>query len=302
VADLGATRAHRRASGQEISTPRLKMRLSVLPAIALVMLAGCAREPAESSALSSMHVVDLGHALAENDPSWDNTPVFSRQVIATIDKDGYDAGRFASDEHFGTHLDAPAHFARGGWTVDEIPVDRLIRPAVCVNVERAVHKDVDYRLTVDDLTSFEREHGRIPEGAVVLIATGWDARWSSTTGEYMNMRDGVRHFPGLSVEAASMLAKDRHVAGIGIDTPSIDYGPSEHFEAHQVTLAMNLFHIENATGLTHLPATGFTLVVAPIKIKGGSGAPARVFALLNAVSAREGIAKKSTMSFDRHDR
>lgn len=256
------------------------MRLRLLPLFALLVLGSCARASVQSSAVTWTRVVDLGHALAPGDPSWDSVPVFSRDAVATIDKDGYDAGKFATEEHFGTHVDAPAHFARGGWTVDEIPADRLIRPGICVNIERAVHKNEDYRLTVDDLKSFELEHGKIPEGALVLVATGWDARWDQPNGAYMNVRDGVRHFPGISVEAATMLAQDRKVAAIGIDTPSIDYGPSEHFEAHHVTLALNLYHIENATGLTHLPPTGFTVVVAPIKIKSGSGGPARVLGLV----------------------
>lgn len=254
------------------------MRTTLLSVLALAALAGCARPV--SSSVAWTHVVDLGHALAPGDPSWDSTPVFSRDGVATIEKDGYDAGKFATEEHFGTHVDAPAHFARGGWTVDEIPPDRLIRPGICVNIERAVHKDQDYRLTVDDLKSFELEHGQIPAGALVLVATGWDARWDQPNGAYMNVHDGVRHFPGISVEAATLLAKDRKVAGIGIDTPSIDYGPSEQFEAHHVTLALSLYHIENATGLTHLPPAGFTVVVAPIKIKGGSGGPARLLGLV----------------------
>ena len=179
-----------------------------------------------------------------------------------------------------THVDAPSHFVSGRWTVDEIPPDRLIRPGVCVNIAERVRGDADYRLTVEDLQSFERAHGRIPESSTVLVATGWDDRWPLTNGEYMNMKDGVRHFPGISVEAATFLANDRHVAAIGIDTGSIDYGMSERFEAHRVSLAMNVYHIENATGLTRLPATGFTVVVAPIKIKGGTGGPARVLALV----------------------
>jgi len=256
------------------------MRFRYWPALAFVVLAGCAHEPDRPSTTQAARVVDLGHALAAADPSWDGTPAFSREIVATIEKDGYQAAKFATEEHFGTHVDAPSHFVSGGWTVDEIPADRLIRPAVCVNIAEKVRGDANYRLTVEDLRSFERAHGQIPEGVTVLIATGWDDRWPLTHGEYMNMKDGVRHFPGISVEAATLLANDRHVAAIGIDTPSIDYGMSEHFEAHRVTLAMNIYHIENATGLTRLPATGFTVVVAPLKIKDGTGGPARVLALV----------------------
>jgi kynurenine formamidase len=96
----------------------------------------------------------------------------------------------------------------------------------------------------------------------------------------MNERGGVKHFPGLTPEAVAYLAKDRHVAGIGIDTPSIDYGPSTTFEAHRVSMPLNVYHIENAAHLTSLPRQGFTVVVAPVLIRGGSGAPARVLAIL----------------------
>ena len=256
------------------------MRFRYWPALVLVVLASCTHEPDRPSTAQGARVVDLGHALAATDPSWDGTPAFSREIVATIEKDGYQAAKFATEEHFGTHVDAPSHFVSGRWTVDEIPADRLIRPAVCVNIAEKVRGDANYRLTVEDLQSFERAHGQIPDSTTVLIATGWDDRWPLTHGEYMNMKDGVRHFPGISVEAATFLANDRHVAAIGIDTPSIDYGMSEHFEAHRVTLAMNIYHIENATGLTRLPATGFTVVVAPIKIKDGTGGPARVLALV----------------------
>ena len=220
----------------------------------------------------AQRVVDLGHALSASDPSWNGTPAFQR----TPEKgDGYVGGSFSSDEHFGTHLDAPAHFG-GAWTVDRIPVDRLVRPGICINV---TGKSEDYQVTVNDLMAFEAKNGPIPEGSIVMIATGWDSRWPDPK-RYMNERNGVKHFPGLTTEAGAYLATKRKVVGIGIDTPSIDYGPSEKFETHNLTMKANLFHIENAANLTTLPASGFTLVVAPIKLAGGSGGPTRVFALL----------------------
>ena len=232
-----------------------------------------------STALLAARILDLGHPLASSDPTWDGPPVFAYRTVATFAKDGYQAGQFTTDEHFGTHLDAPAHFAPGGLTVDRIPADRLVRPAVCVDVRAKVAADEDYRVTVADLEAFEQAHGRIAPGTFVLIETGWDTRWPDAA-RYMNVRAGVRHFPGLSVAAAALLARDRRVAGIGIDTASIDYGPSTKFEAHQTTMPQGVYHVENATGLEALPPSGFTVVVAPIKIRGGTGGPARVFAFL----------------------
>ena len=223
-------------------------------------------------------VVDLGHPLSASDPSWDGEG-FERTPVGSIEADGAAMGKFAADEHFGTHVDAPSHFVSGGWSVDQIPVDRLVRPAVCLNVETQVEKNEDYRLSLEDVKRFEAKQGLIPEGSLVLVATGWDRRWKAPH-RYMNRRDGVLHFPGISVEAASYLAKVRKIVGIGIDTPSVDYGPSQHFETHRTTLPENLYHIENAARLTELPPKGFTVVVAPIYLAGGTGGPARVFALL----------------------
>ena len=198
------------------------------------------------------------------DPTWSGSPAFARTTLAAFDKAGYEAGHFEADEHFGTHVDAPSHFGKGGATVDRIPTEHLVRPAVCIDVQAQARANEDYRISTADITAFEAAHGRIASGTVVFFATGWDARWPDA-GRYMNNRDGQKHFPGLSVEAASLLANDRRVAGIGIDTPSIDYGPSTAFEAHRITQAEGLYHIENAANLVALPPTGFTVVVAPIK-------------------------------------
>ena len=220
----------------------------------------------------AQRVVDLGHPLAVTDPSWTGDRVFQRKGT---DGGGYVGGTFSSDEHFGTHLDAPAHFG-GAWTVDRIPVDRLVRPGICINV---AGKPEDYQITVADVKAFEARSGVIPEGSIVLFATGWDVRWPDQK-KYMNERGGAKHFPGIHPDAAAYLARDRKVVGLGIDTPSVDYGPSAKFETHNLTMRLNVFHIENAARLTSLPPRGFTVVVAPINLAGGSGGPTRVFALL----------------------
>jgi kynurenine formamidase len=220
-----------------------------------------------ASASAQSRVMDLGHPLADTDPSWTGKPAFKREGTPRM-------GRFESQEHFGTHLDAPSHFG-GQWTTEAIPVERLVRPGVCINV---TGKPEDYQVTLADVKEFESRNGAIPEGAVVLFATGWDARWPDQKA-YMNERRGTKHFPGIGQEAARYLV-GRKVAGIGIDTPSVDYGPSEKYETHNITNPANIYHIENARNLTKLPPTGFTVVVAPINLAGWSGGPTRVFALL----------------------
>jgi kynurenine formamidase len=212
-------------------------------------------------------VIDLGHPLREGDPSWTGKPMFDRDGTPQM-------GRFESHEHFGTHLDAPSHFG-GQWTTEAIPVERLVRPGVCINV---TGKPEDYQISAADVKTFESRHGVIPEGAIVLFATGWDVRWPDQK-TYMNERRGTKHFPGLSQEAARYLV-ERKVVGIVIDTPSVDYGPSEKYETHNITNPANVYHVENARGLTKLPPSGFTVVVAPVNLAGGSGGPTRVFALV----------------------
>jgi len=224
-------------------------------------------------------VIDLGHVIRATDPAWDAAPAFQRSVVATIDKDGYAGGKITIEEHFGTHVDAPAHFSPGGWTVDRIPIERLYRAGVRIDVSKQAAANPDYRVTAADIEAFEKSAGRIAEGVVVFIATGWDRYWPDRA-KYMNEKNGVKHFPGLSTEATALLARDRRVTGIGIDTPSIDYGPSTGFEAHHVSMPLNVYHIENLTHLLDLPATGFQVIVAPINIGAGSGGPARVFALV----------------------
>jgi kynurenine formamidase len=254
---------------------RMKIVSALLSAGALLSACGSgAHAPARAE-----RVVDLGHALNTTDPSWDGVPAFARRAVATFDKDGYSAGQVEVEEHFGTHLDAPAHFAAGGLTVDAIPPERLVRPAVVIDVSAKAAQDADYRVAAADIQQFESAHGTIPEGTVVLIATGWDRFWPDRS-RYMGEVNRVKHFPGLSVEAVTILAKERRVAGIGIDTGSIDYGPSTGFEAHHVSMAAGVYHIENAANLTPLPSSGFRVVVAPMKIAGGSGGPTRLFALL----------------------
>jgi kynurenine formamidase len=239
------------------------------------VLAAAVTSRASAQALPGPKITDLGHPLAETDPTWTGTPVF--KYTATR-HDGIFAGAFQTDEHFGTHVDAPAHFVPGGWTVDQIPVLRFVRPAVRVDVRSQCAKSEDYRVTREDIISFERHNGAILPGTIVLIETGWDARWSDPV-RYRNEHDGAMHFPGLSVEAANVLV-ERDVAAIGIDTPSVDYGMSTAFEVHHVTLPHNIYHIENVANLLAVPITGFTVVVAPINIKGGSGGPARLFAVV----------------------
>ncbi len=200
------------------------------------------------------------------------TPL-SLEKKADLEKDGYYLNAFRMGEHTGTHVDAPLHFVPGTSTVEAIAPEKLVAPGFVLDVESKCGNP-DYRLSAEDVAAFERKHGRIPAGSIVLVRTGWSKRWSDPKS-YVNLL----HFPGLSVEAARVLA-DRGVAGVGIDTLSVDYGPSQDYPVHRILHGREIYHIENVAGLDRIPAVGATIVVAPLPIRGGSGAPCRVFALV----------------------
>ena len=194
----------------------------------------------------------------------------------------YSAYSFCAPEHGGTHIDAPIHFAEGGLTVDRIPVERLVGPAVVIDVSAKAAKDPDYRVTAPDIESEEKARGGIPRGALVLLRTGWAKRWPDRKAYFGDDKPGDAsnlHFPGLSAEGAKLLVA-RGVAGVGLDTPSIDYGPSKDFVAHQILMNAGIYALENLASLDALPPRGATLYALPLKIGGGSGAPVRVLAVL----------------------
>lgn len=225
-------------------------------------------------------VVDLSYAINDKLVPWPgDTRVFEAAVNGTVEKDGYFTRSFWMLEHYGTHLDAPAHFPPGKSTVEKIPAAKLFGPAVVIDVQAESAKDPDYRLTPERIAGWEKQHGKIPEHAIVLLRTGWSARWPDVA-KYRNQdAHGTMHFPGYSIEAAKLLI-ERRVNGLGCDTLSIDYGASGDFPVHHAVLGAELYQLENLANLTELPETGSFLIVAPIKLEGGSGGPARVFALL----------------------
>ena len=224
--------------------------------------------------------MDLSYAINDKLVPWPgDARVFEAKGNASVEKDGYFTRSFWMLEHYGTHLDAPAHFPPGQATVEKIPPEKLLGPAVVIDVQAESAKDSDYRLSAERIARWEKEHGSIPEHAIVLLRTGWASRWPDVA-KYRNQDAGGKmHFPGYSVEAAKLLIS-RRVNGLGCDTLSIDYGASGDFAVHHLVLGAELYQLENLANLSELPETGAFLVVAPIKLEGGSGGPARVFALL----------------------
>jgi kynurenine formamidase len=225
-------------------------------------------------------VIDLSYAINDKLVPWPgDTRWFEAQVNATVEKNGYFTRSFWMLEHYGTHLDAPIHFPPGKMTVDEIPARRLFGPAVVLDARAESAKDADYQVPAALVEEWEKRHGQIPEGAIVLLRTGWASRWPDAQRYRNQDAQGRMHFPGYSVNAAKLLI-ERKVSGLGCDTLSADYGASEDFAVHRAVLGAGLYQLENLADLSALPETGAFLVVAPIKLEGGSGGAVRVFALL----------------------
>jgi kynurenine formamidase len=234
----------------------------------------------ESILSGRARILDLSYAISGDLPAWpgDERP-FEAAINATHEKNGYFTRRFEMLEHYGTHLDAPVHFPPGKMFVDEIPAERLFGPAVVVDAREESARDADYRLAPEKIAAWESRHGRIPRGAIVLMRTGWAARWPDAARYRNPDASGTMHFPGFSVAAAE-LAIERGASGLGIDTMNIDYGASQDYAVHRVALGAGLYQLENLADLGALPESGALLVVAPIKLAGGSGGPCRVFAVL----------------------
>jgi kynurenine formamidase len=194
----------------------------------------------------------------------------------------YSANAFCTPEHGGTHLDAPIHFSASGQTLEQIPVEQLIAPAVVIDVSGKAAADPDYRLSADDVREWEAKHGEIPRGTIVLLRTGWGTRWPDRMRYFGDDKPGDAsnlHFPSFGKEAAALLVKERNVAAIGVDTASIDHGPSRDFVVHQIAAAANVPGFENLANLEEVPEKGAWVIALPMKIAGGSGGPLRIVAL-----------------------
>lgn len=229
--------------------------------------------------------VDLSHPFSDSTIYWPtDTAGFTLEELAYGPTPGgffYASYRYASAEHGGTHLDAPIHFAEGRQTADQIPLSSLIAPAVVVDVSG--HAGPDYQATVQDLTAWEAKHGEIPDGAILLLRTGWGERYGDRAAYLGTERVGPEavpelHFPALEPAAAEWLVADRRIAAFGLDTPSVDYGQSTTFGTHVALYSANIPGFENVANLDRLPATGSYVVALPMKIAGGSGGPLRIVA------------------------
>jgi kynurenine formamidase len=238
-------------------------------------------------AMAELRLVDLTHPFDETTIYWPtNKPFLLENVHEGVTAKGfwYESNDFSGSEHGGTHLDAPAHFARGKWHVDDIPLGRLIAPGIVVDVRKNALSNPDYLIQKQDFWDWEKQHGTIPEKATVLVLTGWESFWPDKK-KYLGTDKpgdvGNLHFPGFSGEAARFLVNERDVGSVGLDTPSLDAGQSKDFMAHQIFGEANIPGYENVCNLATLPPKGLRVIALPMKIGKGSGAPLRIVAEVN---------------------
>jgi len=232
--------------------------------------------------------VDLSHAYDETTLYWPTADGFSKTTDFEGHTEGgwyYTAYSISTAEHGGTHLDSPIHFHEGGLTSDQLPLERLLAPAVVIDVSAQSAGDADYLISVADIESWEASHGQLPDNVIVLFRTGFATRWPDAASYLGTAERGAEavaklHFPGLSAEAATFLAERRNIAALGIDTASIDRGQSSDFIAHRILFAKNIPAFENVADMSSLPATGSFVIALPMKITGGSGGPLRIVAFV----------------------
>lgn len=253
------------------------------------LISGSATHAEPPLNLQGARIVDLCYPLNAQNAYWpgDNYQPFQLQTIATLEQDGVLSKAFSMPEHLGTHIDAPNHFEAGQPSVDQLSLPQLCGPGVVIDISMKAEVDADAMLRVEEIHEWESEHGRIPDGAIVLLKTGWGRFWN-TPLRYQN-RDvrGQLHFPSFSAKAAKFLIQQRQIRGIGVDNLSIDRGISKDFQVHHLINAAGKFGLENVAQLDKLPPHGFQLLVAPIKIENGTGGPTRIWAIIPEEPSQE---------------
>lgn len=233
-------------------------------------------------------VIDLSYDFSDKTIYWVTAKEFEKETVAEGLTEGgfyYSAYNFSGAEHGGTHIDSPVHFAENRQTVDQIPLENLIGQAVKIDVSSKASGNADYQISIEDFTKWEQDNGQIPNKSIVLIQTGFGKFYPDKAKYLGTDKRGESaakelHFPGLSPDAAKWIVKNRKINAIGIDTASIDYGQSKNFSSHVILMSENIPAFENVANLDKLPAKGFHIIALPMKIKGGSGAPLRIVAIL----------------------
>ncbi|MCZ6776321.1 MAG: cyclase family protein [Ignavibacteria bacterium] len=252
------------------------------------ILTVCLLSCSEAQHFPSGRIIDLSHSFDDKTIYWPTEKGFIfEKGFEGVTPGGYfyTANRFWTPEHGGTHIDAPIHFYNNGNKLDEIPIDQLVGDGVVIDVSAKCNADRDYQIQVEDFLAWETKHGELPKAVIVLLRTGFGKYWPDRikymgTDERGDSAVANLHFPGLHPETANWLVNNRSIKAIGLDTPSIDYGQSKLFGSHVTLFEKNIPAFENVANLDQLPDKDFTVIALPMKIKGGSGGPLRIIAVI----------------------
>lgn len=223
---------------------------------------------------------DLTHELYEEFPTFFNQQQLFKEVLFNYDEHKFNINEWRFNEHTGTHMDAPLHFSADGRSVAEIAVDDLVCPLVIVDIREKAAENADAQVTPDDISAWTSANGDLPEGACVAMLSGWGAHLGTDKFRNPDADGKIMHFPGFHIEAAEMLMEAPSVKGIAVDTLSLDHGPSPDFAVHYAWLPSGRWGLECVANLESLPASGATLIVGAPKLRGGTGGPSRLFAMV----------------------
>ncbi|XP_072015370.1 isatin hydrolase-like [Amphiura filiformis] len=241
---------------------------------------------------SQLRVVDLTHTHDLDAVAWPSDPVYNFTTIFRGFSEGVwlQFNSFQTPEHIGTHIDAPSHFNQDALSVHQIPIEKLIGPGVIINVKLKVEANSDYRVSIEDIEDWETKYNKIPDGAIVIMNSGWSLRYPNKTllfGTQTYTDTTTYHFPSWHEDTVDWLLKNRNINVIGVDSTSVDYGPATNFPVHQLLGANNITGVENVANLDSIPESGTIINVAPFQLYGGSGSPSRVYATYTVETPRK---------------
>ena len=270
---------HHHPAGSETASPsrRAFLKSSALLAAGAAMVAA-SPGTAVARPRKPKRTKDLTHRLVRAFPSFLGPQAVFDTVLTDFATAGFFSKEWTLAEHIGTHVDSPGHFDQGNRLVDDLTADDLIAPIVVIDIKEKAMDDPNAMVEPADLISFERSHGRIHNGALVCMDSGWSGKVDN--GDEFRGGAGFPdlNFPGFSIEATDWLVTHRDPVGIGVDTMSLDPGNSATFDVHFGFLGTGRYGVENLTNLGQIPPRGAVAFVGPVPWEDGSGAPCRVFA------------------------
>jgi kynurenine formamidase len=252
--------------------------------VALIGAAGASSSssaPREEKSIMYTRVVDLSHRISPEIPLWPGDPHVVLKVVATWAEDGYYLRKFSIGEHSATHMNAPNSFISGNTqAISSYPAEQRVVPAVVIDIRDETAHNPDYQLTKQDVLGWEAHNGLIAPGSFVILFTGWEDKWDHPRA-FINLdAHGNLDFPGFAGPTTKWLLAERQISGVGIDTHGVDPGLDTSYATNTQIAEAHKIAIECMANLDELPPTGSTLVLGPLRLRGGSGSPLSVMAFV----------------------